>query len=118
MPTQNQSDAAQPLKEKKEKKKPGNRGDFHGMREDFLNARLDAYMAASKLGKTRDFWPELFKDYWEKFHWRLAITEDPALDATPVVDGTLSPEDTKAKEAVLKLVKAVSIRERRATAVS
>ncbi|KAJ7758851.1 hypothetical protein DFH07DRAFT_958252 [Mycena maculata] len=58
------------------KLKPGNKGDFHGPREKYLIDNLDEYLKASKIGKTRNFWPILFAGYWEKFDWRIPLNEE------------------------------------------
>ncbi|KAJ7915946.1 hypothetical protein B0H13DRAFT_2323814 [Mycena leptocephala] len=93
--------------EKIVKKKPGNKGDFLGMRLTFLLSRLDDYLAASKVGQTRLWWPKLMKDYWEKFHWRLELTQEPVegdvwppddvLSVTGIAQKTKRMEDIKQK---------------------
>ncbi|KAJ7642310.1 hypothetical protein DFH06DRAFT_1137331 [Mycena polygramma] len=80
------------------KKKPGNKGDFHGKRADFLTGKMDEYLTASKRGKTRDFYPRLFKDYWMQFNWCLPLDKDPsAADNFPANSAQLSEEEMKQK---------------------
>ncbi|KAJ7027745.1 hypothetical protein C8F04DRAFT_1266695 [Mycena alexandri] len=87
--------------------KPGNKGDFHGKRYDFLVNNLEGYLEASKKGKTRTWWPGLFEAYWSRFHWRLALDEEPADDAVVVVGGSeeLTAEEEDEKAAVQKAIK-------------
>ncbi|KAJ6463768.1 hypothetical protein C8R47DRAFT_1224924 [Mycena vitilis] len=97
-PTEKQSENGDVAK--KIRKKPGNKGDFHGQREAFLRLSMDEYWAASKKGKTRRFWPVLFAQYWSKFDWHLALNEEPGdrvLDAT----AKLSKEEEARKEKVV-----------------
>ncbi|KAJ7430393.1 hypothetical protein B0H11DRAFT_2263571, partial [Mycena galericulata] len=77
---------------KKVKKKPGNKGDFSGQREKFLLEKLDDYMDYSKRGKTREWWPILFNEYWAKFDWRLGLDVEPDANPTPP-DANLTPPD-------------------------
>jgi hypothetical protein len=89
------------------KNKPGNKGDFHGQRDVFLRANMDDYLAASKKGKTRNFWPELFKNYLEKFHWRLPLDQEPSPDDNFPPDSGLSAHDIQEKTKVLTELKRV-----------
>jgi hypothetical protein len=90
------------------KKKPGNKGDFHGMREDFLLSKVPEYFARSKEGKTRQFWPELMAEYWRMFPWRLPLDVDPDPADGPV-HKVLSPDEVEDKAAKEKALKAVSL---------
>ncbi|KAJ7747405.1 hypothetical protein DFH07DRAFT_776010 [Mycena maculata] len=58
---------------------------------------LDAKLNVGK-GKTRLFWPELFKEYWEKFSWRLPINVEQ--DASLVVDNLAAAEEEEEKAKV------------------
>ncbi|KAJ7823357.1 hypothetical protein B0H13DRAFT_1919662 [Mycena leptocephala] len=87
------------------KNKPGNKGDFHGQRDVFLRANMDNYLAASKKGKTRNFWPELFKNYLEKFHWRLPLDQEPSPNDNFPPDLGLSAHDIQEKAKVLTELK-------------
>ncbi|KAJ7511760.1 hypothetical protein B0H11DRAFT_2214638 [Mycena galericulata] len=84
--------------EKAPRKKPGNRGDFHGARETFLNSQMPEYARYSRDGKTRQFWPGLFKEYWAKFPWRIPLTVDP--DEDTVVDNSASSAEAEEKAKV------------------
>ncbi|KAJ7040208.1 hypothetical protein C8F04DRAFT_1253967 [Mycena alexandri] len=77
----------------KSKKKPGNKGDFHGTREEFLVSQLPAYLDASKRGKTRDFWPMLFKAWFERYHWRLELDQEPTPTDLFPPDNLLTTEE-------------------------
>ncbi|KAJ6480747.1 hypothetical protein C8R47DRAFT_1218593 [Mycena vitilis] len=80
------------------KKKPGNKGDFHGKREEYLVGKMDEYLSYSKKGKTRDFYPLLFKTYWAMFNWRLPLNEDPSPgDQFPPDATKLTQEESDAK---------------------
>lgn len=71
-------------------KKRGNKGDFHGSRLEFLNARVETYVNS---GKGPDFWATLMAAYWDRFPWTVPINEEPA---QPILDediSTLSPEE-------------------------
>ncbi|KAJ7444963.1 hypothetical protein B0H11DRAFT_1930748 [Mycena galericulata] len=85
-------------KEKAPSKKRGNPGDFRGARETFLNSQLPEYGRLSRDGKTRLFWPELFKQYWAQFPWHLPLTEDPAEGA--VLSNSATPEQAEEKAKV------------------
>lgn len=78
-------------------KKRGNPGDFLGARAVFLNSKLPEYTRYSQEGKTRRFWPGLFKEYWELFPWRLPLNVEP--DDDLVLDNSAAPdeEDRKAE---------------------
>ncbi|KAJ7886940.1 hypothetical protein B0H13DRAFT_2342678 [Mycena leptocephala] len=67
-------------------KKRGKRGDFQGLRLEFLTVNQERYGEASKKSKTPEFWRRLFKVYWRHFHWCLAFSEDPRRgeDAEPI----------------------------------
>lgn len=77
----------------KERKKPGNKGDFHGAREEFLVSQLPGYLAASKISKTRDFWPALFKDWFQRFDWRLDLGDEPAPTDLWLPDSKITTEE-------------------------
>lgn len=59
------------------KKKPGKAGRFQGEHAKFLEEFYPTYADASERGKTRGIWKECFKGYWQRFPWRLALTQDP-----------------------------------------
>ncbi|KAJ7436472.1 hypothetical protein B0H11DRAFT_2256177 [Mycena galericulata] len=86
---------------KKSKQKRGNKGDFHGQRLEFLMSKLEDYTEASNAGKTRNFWPGLFQEYWAKFDWRLAINEEPT--GPPASNEKLSKEDEAKKTNAQKI---------------
>ncbi|KAJ7106096.1 hypothetical protein C8R43DRAFT_1140576 [Mycena crocata] len=88
---------------RKDKKKPGNRGDFHGMREEYLLAHLDGYFDASKRGKTREFWPGLFTRYMERFDWRLPLSEEPGKPLP--AEGPMTPDLLEQKTRALLDIK-------------
>ncbi|KAF8146547.1 hypothetical protein K438DRAFT_1780838 [Mycena galopus ATCC 62051] len=91
----------------KVKQKPGNKGDLHGVREEFLMSKMEAYMVTSKAKTTTTFWTGLFADYWKKFHWSLPLNQDPTDTDVYPDDNTLTAaqEDTKSKvQSTVKLV--------------
>jgi hypothetical protein len=90
------------------KNKPGNKGDFHGRREELLQSKIPEYLELSKKGKTRDFWGPLMKTYWEQFHWHLPLNEDPSENRVFPSDVTLKPEDVLLKAKMQKAIKQVS----------
>ncbi|KAJ6584554.1 hypothetical protein B0H19DRAFT_1249515 [Mycena capillaripes] len=106
-----------------ERKKRGNRGDFHGLHLQFLTVNLERYTDASKKSKTPEFWRRLFKIYWVIFPWRLAINHElegePAIEAilpvdeevaeeTPIAAKPLSEEELASKtELVVKIEKKI-----------
>jgi hypothetical protein len=90
------------------KQKPGNKGDFRGMREDFLVSKLPEYFAKSKEGKTRKFWPELMAEYWRMFPWRLPLNVDPEPEDGPMHE-VLSLDEVEQKTANEKAIKAVNL---------
>ncbi|KAJ7755133.1 hypothetical protein B0H16DRAFT_1722345 [Mycena metata] len=92
----------------KQKQKPGNKGDFHGKRYDFPVANLDVYLAASREGHTRKFWPDLFENYWARFYWRLALNEEPEDENGGAVSEVLTKEDEDEKARIQKSIKGVS----------
>jgi hypothetical protein len=102
------NDSSQKTAEKKVKKKPGNKGDFLGLRLEFLLSRLDDYLATSTVGQMRLWWPKLMNEYWCKFNWRLDRNEEP-------VDGTdyppnqgLSADEISKKTKIMEDTKQVS----------
>jgi hypothetical protein len=95
--------------EKKVKKKPGNKGDFQGLRLQFLEGQLNDYLAASKVGQTRLWWPKLMKSYWEKFHWRLDLTQEPVAGDVWPPDSLLSAADVLKKTKTMEDTKSVSL---------
>jgi hypothetical protein len=90
------------------KNKPGNKGDFHGQHDEFLRGRMDDHLEASKKGKTRNFWPKLFKDYLEKFHWRLPLHQEPSPDDAFSSDSNLTTQELDEKTKVVTELKRVS----------
>ncbi|KAF8164050.1 hypothetical protein K438DRAFT_1775748 [Mycena galopus ATCC 62051] len=81
------------------KKKPRNKGDFHGLREEFLLSQLEPYLAASKAKKTRKFYQGLFPQYWMKFHWSLPLKDDPSpTDVYPAEDAWTPAQETAKAE--------------------
>ncbi|KAJ7813588.1 hypothetical protein B0H13DRAFT_2382348 [Mycena leptocephala] len=100
-------------------KKRGNRGDFHGLRLEFLTVNQERYSEASRKSKTPEFWRRLFNAYWRLFPWRVALTADQirgegaeAIQAigpldedeveVPVLRESLGEEETKAKQLVVQ----------------
>jgi hypothetical protein len=92
----------------KPKQKPGNKGDFHGLRYNFLIAQLAGYMEASRNGKTCSFWPSFFEKYWETFNWHLSLNKEPIEGATWPNDDVLSPDDLYKKSQTQLFLKVVS----------
>ncbi|KAJ7858431.1 hypothetical protein B0H13DRAFT_1901814 [Mycena leptocephala] len=90
----------------KPKQKPGNKGDFHGLRYDFLISELAGYMDASRNGKTRSFWPGFFEKYWAKFNWRLSLDQDPVEGATWPDEDSLSDDELHKKSQTQLFLKA------------
>ncbi|KAJ7094433.1 hypothetical protein B0H15DRAFT_946850 [Mycena belliarum] len=90
---------------KEQSKKHGNKGDFHGQRLQYLESMVKEYLAHSKSGTTRRFWPKMLAGYWERFDWRLAIDEEPTGPA-PSELGVLMESDQTAKEKAMKLMTA------------
>ena len=77
-------------------RKPGNPGDFHGRRAEFINEFIEEFLGLR--GKERHFhatfWAAFFAKYWAKFHWSIPLTEEVPLP-DPEADATLrapSPE--------------------------
>jgi hypothetical protein len=93
----------------KPRQKPGNKGDFHGLRYDFLIAELAGYMDASRNGKTRSFWPGFFEKYWAKFNWRLSLDDEPVEGATWPDDESLSADELHKKSQAQLFLKAVGL---------
>jgi hypothetical protein len=93
----------------KEKQKPGNKGDFQGQHLEFLNSRMPDYLETSKKGKTRTLWPNLLRDYWEKFDWRLAMNQDPAPTDLFPPESTLGVEAAATKSKVMQETKQVGV---------
>ncbi|KAJ7086001.1 hypothetical protein B0H15DRAFT_801655 [Mycena belliarum] len=81
-------------------KKRGSKGDFHGGREEFLLSKLEEYATASKARQLAAFWAALWADYWPRFHWTLALDEEPT-DPAPV-DGALSHVEAERKAKVIR----------------
>ncbi|KAJ7726345.1 hypothetical protein B0H16DRAFT_1735660 [Mycena metata] len=82
----------------KPKLKPGNKGNFHGKRYDFLVNYLEGYLEALRNSKTRDWWSTLFEEYWQLFDWRLALNEEPGDDAMVLVGGQEEQEELSEEE--------------------
>ncbi len=88
------------------KKKPGNKGDFHGAREVYLRSQLAEYFKKSKQRKTREFWAPMMDGYFELFPWRLSLNEEPDVEGG-VEKEVLSPADVDLKIATVAKIKAV-----------
>lgn len=88
------------------KKKPGNRGDFHGAREVFLTSQLPEYFKKSKQKKTREFWPGLMDKYFQLFPWRLDLEQDPDPE-DGVLNEVLSKEEVELKMEKMSKIKSV-----------
>jgi hypothetical protein len=84
------------------KKKPGKPSDFQGERAIFLEEFYPIYADASKRGKTRTIWKDFFVTYWQKFPWRLPLTQDPAPDDP--TDYALRPQNEVELDQKAKLV--------------
>lgn len=90
-------------KETKEKKKRGNRGDFHGQRLEFLEANLPNYQRVSKEGKVRPWFNDvLFPEYWAKFHWSLPLEKEPSPSDVYPGNDSLTKAQEDAKETTMK----------------
>jgi hypothetical protein len=89
-------------------KKPGNKGDFHGVHLEYLLSRLEEYLTTSKVGQTRVWWPKLMKEYWEKFHWHLNLAEEPVEGDVSRPDNALSAADALLKTKRMEDIKQVS----------
>ncbi|KAJ7809604.1 hypothetical protein B0H13DRAFT_2385139 [Mycena leptocephala] len=66
---------------------------------------MDDYLEALKKGKTRNFWPKLFKDYLEKFHWRLPLHQEPSPDDAFPSDSNLTVQELDEKTKVVTELK-------------
>jgi hypothetical protein len=84
------------------KKKPGKPSDFQGERAKFLEEFYPTYADASKRGKTRNIWKNFFISYWQKFPWRLPLTQDP--DPNNATDYALRPQNEEELDGKAKLV--------------
>ncbi|KAL0945682.1 hypothetical protein HGRIS_014833 [Hohenbuehelia grisea] len=96
----------------KQKRKPGNQGDFRGRRFEFLNAQLPAYSTASAAKTVTSFYRDtLFPAYFRKFPYRYGIDQEPPEDIEdqPVEDDSkLSIQERKDKsEAMQSIMKKI-----------
>ena len=57
----------------------GPKGYFQGSRKVFLEGRIAAYLA-SKRGNRQGFWHELYRDWWERYPWKLNDEQEPPTD--------------------------------------
>jgi hypothetical protein len=85
-----------------QKKKPGKASNFQGERAKFLEEFDPVYADASKHGKTRQIWNDFFVTYWQKFPWRLPLSQDPAPDDP--TDYALRPQNEEELDQKAKLV--------------
>lgn len=89
-------------------KKRGSPSDFQGQRADFLEDHLESYIEHSRAKTTPIFWRELFPDYWNRFDWRLPLTEEPPEPA--VSEGqAATPEEKEKQTAVMAATERVSV---------
>ncbi|KAJ7224535.1 hypothetical protein GGX14DRAFT_557398 [Mycena pura] len=89
----------------KSKKKPGNKGDFHGKRLAFLLEHWDEYVQHSKDGATRKFWPALWEKYYTRFGWRLTLDVEPEDGVEFGEESSLTTEEEEEKVRALKALK-------------
>jgi hypothetical protein len=96
-------------------KKRGNKGNFVGSRLEYLDTFWEAYCAAKgsndKTHKFSKFWPVVFEGYWERFDWRVPLTEEQLAGYDPVAsEADLSEEEHQQKTKTVTKVEKVSCR--------
>jgi hypothetical protein len=55
---------------------PGPKGQYQGLRLQYLESRYNAYERAIALKTTREFWPEVCLGYWKRVEWRKRLNEE------------------------------------------
>ncbi|KIM85953.1 hypothetical protein PILCRDRAFT_5052 [Piloderma croceum F 1598] len=91
-------------------KRPGPRGNFHGLRLKFLESKLPTFFDKVSARKTHNWWPVIHAEYWSRISWRVPL--DQEVDSTmfddasvPIeIDEDLSEEDKQMKTEVMKKV--------------
>ena len=89
-----------------ERRKPGNRGNFHGARARFIDEHWDEFLDTRNAPRKvqRQFWTSFFHKWWQTFHWSLPLDTDPDPDAPPPPpeDENTDQETLEKKARVLK----------------
>lgn len=94
-------------------KKRGNKGDFHGLRLEYLNSRLPIYHDNGNKASFSDFWAETFTGYWRRFPWTVPLTIDPP-QAPHEEDediSQLSAEELHQRATIMTTIESVSVLE-------
>ena len=93
-------------------KKRGNKGDFHGLRLEYLNSRLASYHSNGNKTSFHDFWTETFNGYWRRFPWIIPLTVDPIDSEVPDEDedlSKLSAEELIQRATIMSTIESVSL---------
>jgi hypothetical protein len=95
-------------------KRPGPKGNFHGLRLEFLESKLPTFLDKVADKKTQEWWPVLHAEYWRRISWRVPADQDidPELFKNASVpmddDEDLTKEEQQTKRAVMAKTNPVS----------
>ena len=78
--------------------KRGQKSHFHGARAAFIAEQFPEFLIAQGGGRglQKQFWFDFYSKWWDNFHWRVPLHEEPAEDAEHP-DTEEEEEDGKAK---------------------
>ena len=91
--------------------KRGNKGHFHGSRAAFISEYFPEFVVAKAAGRgaQKHFWDTFYGAWWRKFHWTLALTQDPDEDAVALAEPELTAEVLARKAEVIEQTQKVCI---------
>lgn len=97
-------------KAKRPPQKRGNKGDFHGLRLEYLNSRLPAYHYNGNKMSFTDFWAETFTGYWQRFPWTVPLTTEPVEPSDEEEDiSKLSAEELHQRAMIMSTIEKVYV---------
>ena len=83
--------------------KRGNKGHFHGSRAAFIAEYFPEFVVAKAAGRgaQKKFWDAFYGAWWQQFHWKLPLNQEPGEETTPTLP---QPEDETEEELAEKSV--------------
>ncbi|KAH9855414.1 hypothetical protein C2E23DRAFT_882800 [Lenzites betulinus] len=85
--------------------RPGNQGNFHGARQDYLLEHVETFVNIKGAGRAtqKNFWEKLYAGYWSQWPWYVPPDKEPDEGLWQEPD-TTDPDNLQAKGDAIKLI--------------
>lgn len=85
-----------------DKKKPGPRGLFKGLRAEFMESKQPLYRSAHARRELRSFWDSIIAEYFKRVDWRHPLNSENEVDAEVFRDASFPQDEDLSDEEELK----------------